>query len=384
MPVTYSLLSGTLPPGLTLSTTGLISGTPTTGPGTYSCWIRARNANGSTTEQAFSLTVNMAPITINPQPATISFGAGTGGTQNVFYRFSSTSPVNLQLTSSTGVFVAAGETIAANPQSLQVTLINGSGQAAETVSVPVSIIQKALARKATAVLYQRVFNYNFLTSTVVFNLTGEAALTLTITRMALYFENRRPEISVDQNIPGLKAFADINFVGSGLLQGYWEVDGRVFSYVNQQAVYGQTLTLTTPEVPALPTFDPGSHSVRFVVTNPVTSLTFPNILYYVVPKERKEKCTLLTPGNNTVWEYGPLFFEWESAGRSRLYVIEFFKEEDLSPIFSAFTRTPDYRLPGLILSKFFNRNRIYHWKVKGLDRENRILGESDLWNFRFK
>ena len=62
-PVTFSLLSGSLPPGLSLSTLtgaeGEISGTPTTA-GTYSFTLRASNAFG-TADNSFSITISAAP-----------------------------------------------------------------------------------------------------------------------------------------------------------------------------------------------------------------------------------------------------------------------------------------------------------------------------------
>jgi hypothetical protein len=46
-PRTFTLASGTLPVGLTLSTAGVLSGTPTTAA-TYKFYIRATDANGVT------------------------------------------------------------------------------------------------------------------------------------------------------------------------------------------------------------------------------------------------------------------------------------------------------------------------------------------------
>ncbi len=54
---TFSVTSGALPPGLTLSTTGGITGTPTT-PGVYSGVITANNTIGTPATQAFSITVD--------------------------------------------------------------------------------------------------------------------------------------------------------------------------------------------------------------------------------------------------------------------------------------------------------------------------------------
>lgn len=62
-PCTFSLVSGSLPTGLTLSSfgsaSGKISGTPTT-PGTYSFTLRATNAFGSA-DHAFSITIATPP-----------------------------------------------------------------------------------------------------------------------------------------------------------------------------------------------------------------------------------------------------------------------------------------------------------------------------------
>ena len=66
-PTTFTVLSGTLPPGLSLANVsgdiGLLSGTPTTA-GAYTFTLRATSAYG-TSDQAFSITV--------------SAGAGGGG-----------------------------------------------------------------------------------------------------------------------------------------------------------------------------------------------------------------------------------------------------------------------------------------------------------------
>jgi hypothetical protein len=60
--VTYSLLSGSLPTGLALSTgsgnVGILSGTPTVA-GTYTFSLRAANANG-TVDKSFTIVISAA------------------------------------------------------------------------------------------------------------------------------------------------------------------------------------------------------------------------------------------------------------------------------------------------------------------------------------
>jgi chitodextrinase len=60
-PQSYALVSGSLPPGLTLNTsTGVISGTPTGGSGTFG--VTATNAGGASPASSFTITIGAAPL----------------------------------------------------------------------------------------------------------------------------------------------------------------------------------------------------------------------------------------------------------------------------------------------------------------------------------
>jgi hypothetical protein len=72
----YSVLTGNLPPGLSLNAaTGTLSGT-VTATGTYSFTLRALGAGGCSTTQAYSLAVSCPAVTLNPA----SLPSGTVGT----------------------------------------------------------------------------------------------------------------------------------------------------------------------------------------------------------------------------------------------------------------------------------------------------------------
>ncbi|WP_256244599.1 autotransporter domain-containing protein [Pseudomonas sp. PH1b] len=61
-PYSYSLLSGSLPSGVTLSSSGVFSGTPSSA-GTYSFTVRVTDANGATGSTAYSTSIGInAPI----------------------------------------------------------------------------------------------------------------------------------------------------------------------------------------------------------------------------------------------------------------------------------------------------------------------------------
>jgi hypothetical protein len=206
-----------------------------------------------------------------------------------------------------------------------------------------------------------------------------------IQRIELYFENRRPDITIQRNYP-LKVFADIKYAGAGLFQGYWEVDGRVLSFVNQHLISGQIVTLESPQIPPLPTFDPGSHVVRFVITNPSESILMPSILYFVMPSEFKGKyitVKLILPKNKDVLEYAPVKFDWEGFDKNTVYSIQLFKDNEPKPVFSICVFETFYTLPESVIDRIFIPGEQYFWKIKGCSSESNI-GESETREFTFK
>ena len=99
-PIIFSLTSGSLPPGLILSSTGLISGTPT-GTGTYNFTVTVTDscaAGAQSLQGNFSITVNAAPC---PALSIISPSTLTSGTvgQGYTYQIATSggqAPINLQ------------------------------------------------------------------------------------------------------------------------------------------------------------------------------------------------------------------------------------------------------------------------------------------------
>ena len=111
-PVTFALSDGALPPGMTLSPAGVVSGTSTV-PGVFDVTVTATDASGNSTDQLYVLTVGplVVPPTPGPQittgpvlaavvgqPYTQAF-TSTGGTPPVSYTLAaaSTAPPGLTL-----------------------------------------------------------------------------------------------------------------------------------------------------------------------------------------------------------------------------------------------------------------------------------------------
>jgi len=209
---------------------------------------------------------------------------------------------------------------------------------------------------------------------------------LVVRRIELYFDNNRPEITIDKSYQRLKAYAKITFQYAGLLEGYWEVDGRIISRVSEHLTTGNTVILETPEVPPLPTFDPGTHVVKFIVTNPADkTFPLPSMLYFVTAQGSTNPQTalkLLSPVDKAFLKYGPPIFSWEKLGAKATYTVQFYRDPASTPFFSALTTDTSYTLPYAVLRDVFKPGVKYYWRVKG--GEDRVEGESPLREFRFR
>ena len=113
-PITYSLASGTLPTGSTLSSSGTITGTSPaeSGATTFSFVIAAKDAQNQTTNRSFSLTIN---------PDIVTWGAPSNNSTYNLYKDSAMANVTLSASS------AAGKSITYTANSLPTGLsITGS------------------------------------------------------------------------------------------------------------------------------------------------------------------------------------------------------------------------------------------------------------------
>ena len=209
---------------------------------------------------------------------------------------------------------------------------------------------------------------------------------LDVKRIELYFKNNRPEITVTGDAQKLKAFAKITFQYAGLLEGHWEVDGRIISRVSEHLSTGNTFILETPDIPGLPTFDAGTHVVKFVITSSLARV-FPlsSLLYFVAAKEgpvSHVSLKLRSPEDKSSLAYSVPTFNWEQLTGKTTYIVEFYKDPKSTPIFSACTMDTSYTLPQVIFWNIFAPGEEYYWRIKGSDSNTQ--GESSIHRFRFK
>jgi len=331
-------------------------------------------------------------VTATVSPASYSIPDTVTTTQLITYSFS-TVPMTVPAASPRGFFLAGGTQVGVNNTPVSFNIVGGRGMATETLTVPTSAVQNALNLGSSTITYMRTFTGDFfpVTTQVTITITSESGAGFRITGMQLYFQNRMTTITVPRNDTALRAFVDLRYVGSGILQGYWEVDGNFLANVVQPVTAGRLVTFPSPRPPLLPTFSPGSHRVRFVISSPVQSIPFPEIAYYVTTGEIKQSdvvkivpLKLLFPADGGSISPEAPQFQWGMRSGAALYFIEFRLRGAERLIFSAYTKSPQYSLPASELRARFVPGGTYTWKVIAFDDLHKPVAESPLFYFNMR
>ncbi len=162
-PYTFAVTAGSLPAGLSLSSAGVLSGTPTAG-GTFNLTVTATDSASKTASQTYTLTVNAPTIALLPismPSATVGTAysqtaTGSGGTAPFSYALTAGAlPAGLTLNSGgvlTGTATAAGTfnfTITATDSSTGTGPYIGSRAYSLTVAAPTITVSPASLPNAT-------------------------------------------------------------------------------------------------------------------------------------------------------------------------------------------------------------------------------------------
>jgi hypothetical protein len=186
--VSYSLTNGTLPTGMTLSSSGLLSGTPTALASNVSLTVQAKDSNNCTGSVTVTLTV--ACPTISVTPATIPSGTAgvaytstqfgqTGGVGTITYSLNGTLPTGMTLSSS-GLLSGTPTTLARNVsltlQAKDANNCTGSVTVSLTVACPtINVTPTAVPSGAAGVAYTATqFGQTGGVGTITYSLTNGA------------------------------------------------------------------------------------------------------------------------------------------------------------------------------------------------------------------
>ncbi len=389
----WRIVGNRLPPGLSMDRKGMISGVPTKA-GNYPFTIEARKGSEAITHE-FTLIVKPGVVAIKTQPETIYLSQRPQMQRLLFEVVKPTEPFNDIVRSQRGEFVQNGRVIGFGGRPLSINLNQPRPQVAETVTVPPAVLQAVRASGNPQFSYRRNFtSRNFEEgrgeSEVTFRTS--AAGQLRITGLRVYFpQNNRPQIMVQRNERGLTGAIDIDYNGSGMLKGYWQVDNRRLQHIQKNLFYGKVLTLKTPEIPPLPTYSEGAHRLRFVITEPKFSsgdnFKFPEAFYYVEGGRAAVVTAIeaVSPADRERIDAASALFSWSPVTGSISSLIEFFVKGEKVPIFSAYSRGNSYILPPVVIKqRFSDTSRSYQWQVKSFNKAEEINGESGLQEFSVK
>ena len=158
-PITWELLGGNLPPGLSLDANGMLSGTPSA-TGTYSFSVRASNDYGGETK-LFTLSVYQLPVITTTTLGYAYLGAGysgqltaTGSMPMTWFVTNGSLPTGLSLNPNTGII--SGEAVEAGSFTFTVVAANIAGNSAPvTLTIEAGV---ALAIITTSPLPNGILN----------------------------------------------------------------------------------------------------------------------------------------------------------------------------------------------------------------------------------
>ena len=188
---------------------------------------------------------------------------------------------------------------------------------------------------------------------------------------------------VPKNSKAIRAQLRMKMRGTGIVSGFWIVDGQPFHFFNETAFQGQVKTIFTPEIPGLPVFDPGMHTITVQLTRPENEpVLFPTLRYFVLPYENV--IAVLAPKDGAIIkEDETTAFSWERILGGSYYHIAF--SNSLFPLLRndpivkwrecpERTRyTPDEEAWGAVL-----RNQWTYWKVRAVDSTGNVVAESGI------
>jgi len=102
-----------------------------------------------------------------------------------------------------------------------------------------------------------------------------------VSYLVLRFEDGKSYKVVPKDSVGLKAWVDIKFEGSGLLQFDWLLDGAILRQETRTLTFARQVSFDLPLAQGLPTLMPGLHSLTLRLRSPRPEFDLPVIRYFV-------------------------------------------------------------------------------------------------------
>ena len=290
-----------------------------------------------------------AAISGTTQPASITIPLAQATTMTVTWVVTTNPPPvpPFTISSSSGLFSAPGLSYPINTAISRVyTGPVGAGPVTvfitEVVSVPQQLSIQAIQAGFSSISYSRTFSDSVSVGSVSANVQigGSGSAQFGISRMALEFDDG----AIVRVVPlksRLSATANVSYVGSGSLNGYWEIADpsstsgtpifRQLLSVMQSFGGGDLVKVTSP---VLPTEISGLHMVRLRVSAPQPAFE-PPVLYYYVGEPKPGiplafmPVTVMNPPSQAYVDSATQF-SWQPVKGARAYKIEIFANPEVA------------------------------------------------------
>jgi PKD repeat protein len=192
---------------------------------------------------------------------------------------------------------------------------------------------------------------------------------------------------VPKNSKNIRAVLRMKMRGTGIVSGYWMVDGHAYEFFNEVVNQGELREIYTRRIPGLPVLEPGLHRITAVLTRPSEiPVTFPVLKYFVLAHENTMATT--APQDGFIAKENEIpSFSWEEPNGASKYQIAF--SDFLYPLLNNSkwlkwydTGTERGFTPGPNAWKNIKRNHWTYWKVRALDTMGNIVAESDIQDIK--
>jgi hypothetical protein len=272
----------------------------------------------------------------SPSPSNVAI---TGGSVSITWTVSRDSaPPTATLKSTQGVF-RAGATVVGTVDKVLARPVTGAVTVTvpESLFVPRNVMVRAQELGFGTLTYKRTFDDTGAAGAggIILVMTGSSGGAFSIRRIELRFDNDSPIRILPRGEP-LRAYALINFNGTGLFQAVWEVADptstagepifRPLRIVRQHLTAGRRVKLWSPR---LPTLVGGIHLLRLRITEPDPAFDDPLIRYFVAPEPPREVAPpIVSMQLESPRQMSPLApdtrFAWRAVPGARAYQLEIF------------------------------------------------------------
>jgi hypothetical protein len=174
----------------------------------------------------------------------------------------------------------------------------------------------------------------------------------------------------------LAARASVTTSGRGVIKGKWEIAGPQggFRTLRRVSVTAGGPKRTLLESSKLPTDQPGSFRLRFIVDGDGEGFGDPVISYTVGSGNGVDAVTLTAPAEGAKLA-SRTRFGWEEVSNAARYRIEFLNEADLTPLASVETARNAAAVRSFTLERLATEGPLV-WRVLALDADGQIIARS--------